>query len=65
MSRRDMDDHNNITIMVKNLDVILFYKVNADLFCVVNRIPELFLEFGSILKSGSIPTAVFVFFYSE
>lgn len=24
MSRRDMDDHNNITIMVKNLDVILF-----------------------------------------
>ena len=61
------DYHNHVicTSYWESFHIIVFQKIDAHLFTVVNRIPEIFLQFCRIFQPGCMPIAWFILFYPK
>ena len=67
LRHRYINDHNDIFIFSNFicLHIIFRQKVNTYLFRIVHIIPKFLAELGCILKTGSSPTAIFIFFNTQ
>ena len=45
----NMDGHNDIAVIFIGFNIVLVKKVDADLICIIDGIPEFLLQLGGVL----------------
>ena len=62
-----INNHNDIFIVTDFIHLYVIFRQEIDIHFlrIVDGIPEVFLEFGRILKTSSFPTTIFFFFDTE